>query len=107
MRKENEELHWSSFLLGILAGIAIIIIVFTFSPKQEFEISSLPEDTCYQFCTASINSKAFLCEEYFELVELYNATSKEVQELIQECPDGRIIDNQYCVGERLTICRED
>ncbi len=84
--------------------VSIIVYNHNESNQGKFQPLDLEENVGYQLCTASINSKIWLCdypEKYAVL--LYNISEERMNKLLLECPDGTISDTEECIGNRIRI----
>lgn len=68
--------------------------------KDEIKLDSL--EGINRICTATINTKFIVCPGSFA-EPLYNISEEKINELIKDCPDGKIINAPYCIGEYVNI----
>lgn len=100
--KQTKTKEWINILL-----IIILIIVISFSVTSIYysraerddgiiEISKLDKNMGYAMCVDSINSKEFLAKN--EAIPLFNLTQKNINDLIEKYPEGKIINSEHCLN---------
>lgn len=69
--------------------------------KHEFPLSELRYGVGYQLCTEYTISRMIIDGNVGYPLE--NATSEQIQELIYDHPNGKIIDYRKCIGKIVTV----
>ena len=106
----------NGYLMGIAAGLFILYMVFLGLTILDLRSRAYNDNTvidlakdlipgvCYQFCTASIAGKDLWCDEKNYFVSFYNKTSDEILKAIKACPNGKIMKENICIGDRINYC---
>ena len=108
LKREIDKINANFIVLIIFAVVCCLItsvIIYDVREYQEHRETEIKIDSLEgtnRICTATINAKFIVCPGSFA-ESLYNISEEKINELIKDCPDGKIINAPYCVGEYVEI----